>query len=370
MSEAPDKESKTEEATEKKVQDSLEKGNIPVSREVSILASILGMLLILAFVVRQRASSLTRELAHFIDDPGGRSIDNGADATLLLQGLAFEAGRFLLPMVLILAAAGVAASIFQNVPRVVLDRIEPKWSRVSPAGGWNRLFGMQGLVEFGKSSIKFLAMVGICVFLLRSERHGIVMAMFSDPTLLPEQILVIAMRLVSAVSIATIVIVAADLVWARVRWRQDLRMTRQEVKDEFKQAEGDPLVKARLRSLAQDRARKRMMTAIPRATVVIANPTHYAIALRYVPDEGGAPLVLAKGQDLIALKIREVAEEHGIPVIEDKALARSMYDAVEVDRMIPPDFYRAIAQILYFIYTRDKSHVREENALRDPEKRK
>jgi flagellar biosynthetic protein FlhB len=130
-------------------------------------------------------------------------------------------------------------------------------------------------------------------------------------------------------------------------------MSRHEIKDELRQLQGDPLMKARLRSLALDRARKSMIAAVPRATLVIANPTHYAIALRYVREEGGAPLVLAKGQDLIALRIREIAEQHEIPVIEDKALARSMYDAVEVDRMIPAEFYRAVAELIHFLYSRD-----------------
>jgi flagellar biosynthetic protein FlhB len=129
-------------------------------------------------------------------------------------------------------------------------------------------------------------------------------------------------------------------------------MTRQELKDEMKQAEGDPLVKARLRSLARDRARRRMMAVVPKATVVIANPTHYAVALKYDRAKGGAPVVVAKGVDLIALRIREIAARHSVPVIEDKPLARALYDAVEVDQWIPPEFYRAIAKILHFLYSR------------------
>ena len=141
-----------------------------------------------------------------------------------------------------------------------------------------------------------------------------------------------------------------DLVWSRFHWMQELRMTKQEVKDEMKQSEGDPIVKARLRSLARDRARKRMMTAVPRATLVIANPTHFAIALRYVRDEDAAPVVLAKGQDLVALKIREIAEANSIPVFEDVALARSMYKQVSVDSVIPAQFYQAVAELVRIVY--------------------
>jgi flagellar biosynthetic protein FlhB len=131
-------------------------------------------------------------------------------------------------------------------------------------------------------------------------------------------------------------------------------MTRQEIKDEMKQVEGDPLVKARLRSLARDRARRRMMSAVPQATVVIANPTHFAIALRYDRGEGGAPLVVAKGADIVALRIREIAGKHGVPIVEDKPLARALYDAVEVDQWIPPEFYKAVARVLYYLYTRNQ----------------
>ncbi|MEQ9248234.1 MAG: EscU/YscU/HrcU family type III secretion system export apparatus switch protein, partial [Nitratireductor sp.] len=138
--------------------------------------------------------------------------------------------------------------------------------------------------------------------------------------------------------------------WSRHQWRVDLRMTRQEVKDEHKQTEGDPIVKARLRSLARDRARQRMMSAVPQATLVIANPTHFAIALRYRRDEDAAPVVVAKGQDLIALRIREIATEHNIPVFEEPVLARSMYKQVSVDNLIPSQFYKAVAELIRRIY--------------------
>ncbi|NIX78424.1 flagellar biosynthesis protein FlhB [Microvirga terricola] len=349
-----DKESKTEAATDNKIRDAIEKGNIPFSKEAPIFASIVGMLIVLAFQIRNSAKSLAEKLALFIDHPKGFSLNNGTDAIVLLQALALEIGSFILPIVVVLCVCGLVASILQNIPSVVSERIAPRWSRISPLSGWGRIFGLQGQVEFLKSVFKFLTITLVSLLLLKSEHYKVVNAMFSDPSLIPELLLTMAIRLISAVSIATIVLVAADLVWARLRWQRDLRMSRQEVKDEFKQMEGDPLVKARLRSLAQDRSRKRMLAAVPRATVVIANPTHYAIALLYDRQETSAPLVLAKGKDLIALKIRETAEKHGVPVVEDKALARSLYDSVEVDRMIPPDFYRAVAQVLFFIFTRSK----------------
>lgn len=354
MADDTDKESKTEPATDKKIRDAIEKGNIPFSREAPMFASILGILIILSFSAKNQALALTEKLTLFLDHPGGFSLKTGADAANLLKSVAMEMGLFALPMIVVLTASSLAASILQNVPQVVYERIKPQWSRISPMSGFGRLFGRQGQVEFLKSVFKFFTITIVSILLLQSEQYKVVNAMFSDPSLVPEMILTMAIRLVSAVSIATIVLVAADLLWARFRWHRDLRMSRQELKDEFKQMEGDPIIKARLRSLAQDRSRKRMLAAVPRATVVIANPTHYAIALRYERQETSAPLVIAKGVDLVALRIRETAEKHGIPVVEDKALARSMYDHVEVDRMIPPDFYRAVAQILFYVFTRSK----------------
>jgi flagellar biosynthetic protein FlhB len=354
MSEDADQESKTEAPSDKKVRDAIEKGNVPFSREAPVFASIIGILLVLAFATRGGVKGLSEKLALFIDRPQDFRIESGIDAAALIQAVALEVGLFLVPIISIMAGCSLAASILQNTPSIVVERITPQWKKISPKSGLNRLFGRQGQVEFLKSLFKFGTVTIVVLLLLKSEQHKVINSMFSDPSLLPELMLTIALRLVSAISIATIVLVAAALLWSRLKWHGDLKMTRQEVKDEFKQMEGDPAVKARMRSIAQDRARKRMLAAVPKATFIIANPTHYAIALRYERSEAPAPVVVAKGQDLIALKIREIAERNGIPIIEDKPLARSMYDNVQVDRMIPADFYKAVAQILFYILTKSK----------------
>jgi flagellar biosynthesis protein FlhB len=354
MSDTDDKDSKTEAPSDKKVRDAIEKGNIPFSREAPMFASILGILLVLAFVARSTTKALTEKLSLFVNRPEDFRLESGLDAVALIHAVALEVGQFLIPTIAILAGSSLAASILQNVPSIVTERIRPQWNRISPASGWKRIFGRQGLVEFLKSLFKFGTVSLVSLLLLKSEQYKVLNAMLSDPSLLPELMLTMAMRLVSAIAIATIVLVAADLLWARFKWHSDLKMTKQEVKEEYKQMEGDPMVKARMRSLAQDRSRKRMLAAVPKATFVIANPTHFAIAMRYERSEANAPIVVAKGKDLIALKIREIAEASGVPVIEDKPLARSMYDHVEIDRMIPPDFYKAVAQILFYILTRSK----------------
>lgn len=349
MADAPDKESKTEEATEKKKRDSIEKGKVPVSKEASIFASMLSMMVIATFLISASVGRLTVSLKSLIDNPGGFSLELGSDATQLFHAISLEVAAFLAPPILVLMIAAILASVLQNAPSIVFDRIKPEMSKLSLSKGFKRVFGVQGQTEFLKSFLKFAAVAVVVLVLLASEQGNVISAMFMEPSAIPSLILSISLRLLAAVSVATIMLVAADLVWSRLHWQRELRMTRQEVKDEFKQAEGDPLLKARRLSLARDRSRRRMIASVPRATLVIANPTHYAIALRYSREETGAPMVLAKGKDLIALKIREVAEDYDIPVVEDKVLARSLYDAVEVDQMIPAEFYRAVAEIIYFL---------------------
>jgi flagellar biosynthetic protein FlhB len=357
MAEASDQESKTEQPTEKKIRDALEQGKIPVSREASIFASMAALMVIQSFLIGQGVQQLVPTLKGFLDDPDGIRLSTAADAQNLLSVVGLQAMRFMLPLVIVLIAFGLAASLLQNAPRLVIDRIQPNFSRISPAQGWSRIFGAQGLVEFAKAVFKLVSVSLVVGFMLRASEARAFEAMYTDPAALPEMILTIAMRIVSAICITTILLVALDLAWSRFHWRRELRMSRQELKDEHKQAEGDPLVKARLRSLARDRSRRRMIASASKASLVIANPTHYAIALRYRRDENPAPLVLAKGADAIALKIRAVAEQNNIPVIENKALARALYEAVQVDQVIPSEFFRPVAEIIYFLQSRQSPRV-------------
>jgi flagellar biosynthetic protein FlhB len=357
MAETADKESKTEEPTERRIRESIEKGNIPVSREASVFASMVGIFAIAVFFVADRTQALSLSLRHLLDDPGGWSLSNGSDARQLAAMVGLEVGRFLLPIVATLTIVGIAAALLQNAPSFSFDRIRPQLSRISIGEGAKRVFGVRGQVEFLKAVAKFVGVAIVVLVILRSEQVSVMSAIYTDPVAVPALILSLAMKLLAAVSVATIVIVAADLVWSRVHWRRELRMTRQELKDEFKQSEGDPLLKSRLRSLQRDRARRRMIAEVPRATLVVVNPTHYAVALRYEREKDGAPVVVAKGLDLVALRIREMAEEHDVPVIEDKPLARSLYDAVEVDQMIPPEFYKAVAEIIYFLQNLGKARA-------------
>ncbi len=351
MSEAEDPESKTQEATEKKIQDALEEGRLPVSRDLVNAFGLFSLLACFAFIFNGAASRLTSSLAMLFSNVGMLGFETGADIGRYLEIVGMEAGRFLAPIVVVFMIAGLAGSFSQGAPRFVMSRITPDIARLSIVGGWRRLFGLDGVIELFKASAKLFIIGGAIVFAGMGDRAVLTDAMRSDPAFLPMIALKLLIHLTTIVGIAFGVIAAADFIWSRLKWRRELRMTREEIKEEFKQAEGDPFVKARMRSIAMDRARRRMMSAVPTASLVIANPTHYAIALRYVREEGGAPLVVAKGQDLIALRIREIARRHNVPVFERKELARGMFDFVEVDRMIPPEFYRPVAELIHFINT-------------------
>ena len=348
MSDQPDKASKTEEATEKKIRDALEKGQTAQSREVATLASLLAILGALYFFLSTSVLTLRDSLASFIDRPEAFALRTGADASALLLVVAVEGIKMVGPIVLLLMVAGIVASVVQNQPRIVGNRIEPKLERISIIKGWTRIFGLKGMVEFLKSVFKFVIVAIAGYIALGSADRDLINALFMEPVAIPELMKQMGIKVLVAVIITVAFLVAADLAWSRFSWRRDLRMTKQEVKDEHKQMEGDPLIRMKLRSMQRDRARRRMIASVPRATLIVANPTHYSVALRYVREEGGAPVVVAKGKDLVALKIRFIAEQNGIPIYEDRMLARSLYASVEVDKMIPPEFYKAVAGIILF----------------------
>jgi flagellar biosynthesis protein FlhB len=352
MADESDKDSKTENATEKKLNDSMERGDVPMSREVALAASLACILVSMIFLLRDASQRLVAALVYFLDNPAGWRLNNLDDVMALYKAVLGEVAAFLTPIIALLVIGGVVASVAQNAPRFVIDRIQPDLGRLSIMKGLSRIFGPRGLTEFLKSIAKLVAVGAIAGVVLNGERVSLMNTMFVDVGALPDLILGAAIRLVSSIVVAIVLLACADVVWARIHWRRDQRMSHHEIKEEIRQMEGDRLLKARLRSIRLDRSRRRMLAGVPKATMVVVNPTHYAVALRYVRAEGGVPIVVAKGQDLIALKIREIAEQNGIPLIEDKALARSLYDVVSVDSVIPPEFYRTIAEIIHLIQTK------------------
>lgn len=346
-----DHDSRTEEPTEKKIQDAIDEGRTPVSRDVGTAMEFLAFLLTLSFVVEVVAPRLFQSLYLLLGNAGELPLRSGADAGRYIEAVNLEIGRFLTPILTLFVVCGFAAAGLQGAPQIVFARIMPDISRISPRAGWSRLFGVAGLIELLKAIVKIVIIGGAIVFIGLAEKETLIDAMRLEPGAIPVLLLQLSIRLTSTVVIATGLLALADYFWVRSKWRRDLRMTREELKEEFRQSEGDPFMKARMRSLARDRARRRMIAAVPKATLVIANPTHYAIALRYLKEEGGAPLVVAKGKDLLALRIRDMATRHEVPVFEKKELARAMYDLVEVDKMIPAEFYRPVAELIHFLQT-------------------
>ena len=352
MAEEADKDSKTEEPTEKKIRDTIEKGKLPQSKESTILASFVAILVFTVFFAKDAVADLGVFLATFLEKPEAWPLAAEADVVALLRAVVVEIAKAAGSIMLLLFVAGVGASAFQNLPQFVGERIRPQASRISLSQGWKRMFGVQGFAEFLKSLGKLGFAILVLVFTLSEDHRLLLAGMLTQPVAFTLVIRDISVDILVSIVFVMAVIAAIDLVWSRFHWRQELRMTRQEVKDEMKQSEGDPIVKSRLRPLPRARARRRMMTAVPRATLVIANPTHFSIALRYVREENSAPVVVAKGQDLVALKIREIAEANGIPIFEDVALARSMYKQVSVDSVIPSQFYQAVAELVRVVYAR------------------
>lgn len=346
MAESDDDDSKTEEATDHKIAEARKKGNEPVSHELHQLFGLIAITISLMTLMPTMAARLRALLTEILDRSDGWSLATSQDATLLLQAIGVAMALSVGPAIVVMAVAGVGASVLQNPISLKLDRIAPNPSRISPVGGIKRLFGNKGLVSFAKTAAKLSVVAMITAMVLRRSMGTLLLSQMMDAQLLPQLVLGLVIDLLIAVSIAAAVIAVADFGWTRWSWYKSLRMTRQEVKDEHKQADGDPAIKARVAAIARERSRRRMMAQVPKATLVVVNPTHYAVALRYHRSEGGAPLVVARGVDEVAWKIRRLAESHRIPVIEDVGLARALYEKTRIDQAIPAEFYSVIARLI------------------------
>ncbi|MBY0562050.1 flagellar type III secretion system protein FlhB [Hyphomicrobium sp.] len=346
MAEGQDKESRTEEATDKRMSDARGEGNIPISQEATNFAYLLAALLVISVLGQVFLTNFAELLMGLLTNAGSIRLESAGDLGMVFDVVGRNAALMTAPIILCFSAAGVLASVLQTPPLPIFKRVTPELSRLSLATGWKRIFSANGSFEFLKLTLRLIivaATSGAVLMLLWNEFAN---SIWSDPAAILRLSQKSVTLLLTSLAVLSFCLLIFDLPVTHVLWRRQLRMAPQEVKDERKQSEGDPLIKARRRSIARSRARQRMLHAVPRATLVIANPTHFAVALRYVRSEGGAPRVVAKGQDLVALSIRRIAEENDIPVIEDKALARSLYAKVSVDQMIPVEFYKAVAAIL------------------------
>jgi len=338
---------KSEEPTQKRLDEALERGDVVKSQEVNTWFVLGAATLILLSFSGQMSSGLNGLLRGFLGQAHNIPVD-GRGLIAVMQTLgAGTIAAIALPFGVLMLAA-VAGNVVQH--RLVWsgESLKPKLSKISPGAGVKRLFSKIALMNFIKGLIK-LALVGaIMAVILWPKRHQLDGLVTMDPAVVLLLTRALSLDVLGAVVALLAIIAAADYLFQYRQWYNRLKMSLQELKEEFKQTDGDPHVKAKIRQLRVERSKKRMMAAVPQASVIITNPTHYAVALQY--DRGmAAPVCLAKGLDNIALKIREVAAEHNIPIVENPPLARALHATVEIDEEVPPEHYKAVAEVIGYV---------------------
>lgn len=340
---------KTHDPTPGRLEEARRKGDVPRSADVAAAAGYLGLLAALLALGPWSADRLAAVLMVFIDQPDrlvGMILGPGGPG--LSAALIGEAMLAAAPILLAPAALVLVALFAQQGVVFAPDKLEPKASRLSPLSNAKQKFGPTGLVEFAKSLVKLIAIAGALHLLLRRDLDAMIGAATADPRVIGAMIGDELVKLLTVASLIAAVIAAIDLIWQRFDHRRKLRMSLQEVKDEMKSSEGDPHVKSQRRARAQEIATNRMLLDVPKADVVIVNPTHYAVALKWSRAQGSAPVCVAKGVDEVALRIRAVAETARIPVHSDAPTARALHATVEIGREIAPEQYRAVAAAIRF----------------------
>src|SRR5215217_2556982 len=345
--EAPDQESKTEDPSQRKLEEAHKKGDVAKSQEVTTWFMLVGTAIVCANMAPWVAQQVSEPLQIILMNADQFDVD-GAGFGAFFNGLAFAMIGAVMAPLGVLYVCGIVANLVQHAPLFSAEPITPKFSKVSPLAGAKRLFSGEALVNFGKGLLK-IGIVGTVVFMVVwPERDRLDTMMTADPIIILADVQEMAVKIITAVLIVVTLIAGADFFYMRQKWWKRQMMTMQETRDEYKQMEGDPHVKGRIRQLRQEKARKRMMAAVPDATVVVTNPTHYAVALKYEKSMG-APKCVAKGADAVALRIRAVAKEADVPIIENPPLARALYASVDVDEDIPGEHYKAVAEIIGFV---------------------
>ena len=348
MSEQPERESKTEEATPRKLEKAREKGDGVKTMDLAAFATLAAAGGVLVASGGWMAQNLAAQLMPFLARPESMSLEGGGGVEVFRYATMAAAPAVLI-VLFATGIAGAGAHLLQSGLRLTPSKLKPEFSKISPKKGFERIYGPDGLMQFVKSTVKITITGFLAWWILRPVLPQLYNLSALEPMAMLPFSLDVLKRLFLAVALLSLAVAGADWLWQRQRFMVRMRMTKEEVKEDYKQSEGDPHVRARQKQIRYERARRRMMQAVPDATVVIMNPTHYAVALKYEQGESAAPTCVAKGLDTLALKIRAVAEEAGVPVIEDPPLARALYAAVDIDDMIPAAHYEAVAKIIGFI---------------------
>jgi len=347
MAEEQDDTEKTEDPTQKRLDEALQRGDVVKSQEVNTWFVIAGATLVLATFSGGMSRDVAITMRGLIANAGQIFVD-GPALPHLFEKIGLELIAALAVPFLVLALAALAGNLVQHRLVWSSDVLSPKLSKISPLAGLKRLFSMVAVANFLKGLVKLFVVGTVLTALMWPERFRIMALGRSDVADVLPFAFKLALKLMGAVVAMLAVVAAADYLFQYRRWYQRQKMSLREMRDEFKQSEGDPAIKGKMKQVRQTRQRRRMIANVPKAAVVITNPTHYSVALQY---ERGmeAPICVAKGIDAVALKIREVAGEHSIPVVENPPLARVLHATVEIDEAIPPEHYKAVAQVIGYV---------------------
>ncbi|MCB9979330.1 MAG: flagellar biosynthesis protein FlhB [Rhodospirillales bacterium] len=347
--EETDDSQKTEDPSAKKLEESRRKGQVAISREVNNWVMLLAGTLVVGLMAPGLMTEMTIHLRGYIEHADDLPPPPGGFGMVLGGSLLKIMGILLLPLFFLMAAAFLGPFL-QVGPIFAPQIISPDLSKISPLQGIRRLFSMRSIMEFVKGVLKIGLIGAVGAILIMPYFDGIEHMVGLPPALMLSETGSLFIRMMTGILVAFLLIAVTDLVYQRLSFGKRMRMSRQELKEEYRQSEGDPQIKSRLRALRVERAKKRMMQAVPNADVVITNPTHFAIALVYKPEEMEAPKCVAKGMDSLALKIREVAGQHGVEIVENPPLARALYDAVDIDQSIPKELYKAVAEVISYVF--------------------
>ena len=346
MADENDSSDKTEDPTQKRLDEALERGDVAKSQEVNTWFMIAGATLVLSSFSGS-IGSMEMPLRNLLANAWMFHTD-GPSLLQLARKLEYVLIGALGVPFLMLVISAIAGNMLQHRLVWSAESLKPSFSKISPASGAKRVFGKQAAANFAKGIFKLVALGSVMGMILWPERFRLESMVQFGPSTILGIITSLTLKLLGAVVAMLAVVAIADYFFQYRQWYERQKMSLQDMKQEFKQSEGDPHIKARIRQLRQVRMKKRMMASVPKASVIITNPTHFAVALQY---ERGmtAPVCVAKGADLIARKIREVAEAHDIPIVENPPLARALHGTVEIDQEIPQEHYRAVAEIIGYV---------------------
>lgn len=347
---------RTEEATSQRREDFRRRGQVAQTKELSSVFMLLGLALLMWMMGKYFLENIfdTYRMAFDLIRP---EILRENNITGYLAAFGIKAAMILAPILLFALVFSIGASVLQTGLLFSEEALSPDLNKMNPLTGFKRIFSLRNLMEGVKSLAKFAAIGGVVYKILSGVMTGLPELTLFSPTQTMGFLVTLIFKLLFSVGILMLVIAIADYFFQRFTLENEMKMTKQEIRDEVKTREGDPLIKARIRKIQKETAQRRMMSDVPKADVIITNPTHIAIALKYNPEKYAAPILLAKGQDHVAMKIRELAKEHNIPIVENKPLARAIFKTMELGQVIPRELFAAVAEVLAYVFKLKKKKL-------------